>query len=192
MIELGDFFDTLADRWDEICVHDADKLNYILEHAGIEPGMHLLDIGCGTGVLEQFLLTWQPGKIVAVDLSPRMIERARDKYRTPLVDFRCMDVLDIRSEVFDVLLAYSVYPHFEDPQRMLNHFSRLLKPGGRLVVCHSESREMINGHHRKNAGRQSDGLPPATELARLMEPLFDLEYLEDNDRLYMVCGTKKG
>ena len=46
MIELGDFFDTLADRWDEICVHDAAKLKYILEHSGIDSGMHLPESGC--------------------------------------------------------------------------------------------------------------------------------------------------
>ena len=89
MNKVADFSDTLADRWDELCYHDPEKLNDILQRTGLRKGLRILDIGCGTGVLESYLLPYSPLQIVGVDISPGMIEKARSKYATPIVDFRC-------------------------------------------------------------------------------------------------------
>ena len=90
---------------------------------------------------------------MGVDISPEMIEKARSKYATPIVDFRCQDVRDIRGESFDYIIAYSVFPHFQKPEKLISHLAGLLPVGGKLVVCHSESRDRINGHHDKHAGK---------------------------------------
>ena len=150
-----------------------------------------MDIGCGTGVLEGYLLPYSPLQIVGVDISPGMIEKARSKYATPIVDFRCQDVRDIRGESFDYIIAYSVFPHFQEPEKLISHLAGLLPVGGKLVVCHSESRDRINGHHDKHAGKLSEGLPPAEELARMLSPFFTVNTMEDSDRLYMISATRK-
>ena len=85
MNKVADFSDTLADRWDELCYHDPEKLNDILRRTGLRKGLRILDIGCGTGVLESYLLPYSPLQIVGVDISPGMIEKARSKYATPIV-----------------------------------------------------------------------------------------------------------
>ena len=77
MNKVADFFDTLADRWDELCYHDPEKLNDILQRTGLRKGLRILDIGCGTGVLESYLLPYSPLQIVGVDISPGMIKKAR-------------------------------------------------------------------------------------------------------------------
>ena len=105
MNKVADFSDTLADRWDELCYHDPEKLNDILRRTGLRKGLRILDIGCGTGVLESYLLPYSPLQIVGVDISPGMIEKARSKYATPIVDFRCQDVRDIRGKSFDYILS---------------------------------------------------------------------------------------
>ena len=153
MNKVADFSDTLAYRWDELCYHDPEKLNDILRRTGLRKGLRILDIGCGTGVLESYLLPYSPLQIVGVDISPEMIEKARSKYATPIVDFRCQDVRDIRGESFDYIIAYSVFPHFQKPEKLISHLAGLLPVGGKLVVCHSESRDRINGHHDKHAGK---------------------------------------
>lgn len=84
MNKVADFSDTLADRWDELCYHDPEKLNDILRRTGLRKGLRILDIGCGTGVLESYLLPYSPLQIVGVDISPGMIEKARSKYATPI------------------------------------------------------------------------------------------------------------
>ena len=60
MNKVADFSDTLADRWDELCYHDPEKLNDILRRTGLRKGLRILDIGCGTGVLESYLLPYSP------------------------------------------------------------------------------------------------------------------------------------
>ena len=178
-------------RWDELCYHDPEKLNDILRRTGLRKGLRILDIGCGTGVLESYLLPYSPLQIVGVDISPGMIEKARSKYATPIVDFRCQDVRDIRGKSFDYIIAYSVFPHFQEPEKLISHLAGLLPVGGKLVVCHSESRDRINGHHDKHAGKLSEGLPPVEELARMLSPFFTVSTMEDSDRLYMISATRK-
>lgn len=41
---------------------------------------------------------------------PRMIEQARSKYAVNTIDFHCMDVMDMKDEQFDFIIAYSVFP----------------------------------------------------------------------------------
>ena len=106
-------------------------------------------------------------------------------------DFRCQDVRDIRGESFDYIIAYSVFPHFQEPEKLISHLAGLLLVGGKLVVCHSESRDRINGHHDKHAGKLSEGLPPVEELARMLSPFFTVNTMEDSDRLYMISATRK-
>ena len=150
MNKVADFFDTLADRWDELCYHDPEKLNDILRRTGLRKGLRILDIGCGTGVLESYLLPYS-----------------------------------------DYIIAYSVFPHFQEPEKLISHLAGLLPVGGKLVVCHSESRDRINGHHDKHAGKLSEGLPPVEELARMLSPFFTVNTMEDSDRLYMISATRK-
>lgn len=190
MNQVVAFFDSIADRWDELCTHDSGKLQYILKQTTLGKGMRILDVGCGTGVLESYLLPHSPSQIVAVDVSQQMIVRARSKYAVPTVDFRCLDVMELKDETFDYIIAYSVFPHFEEPQKLIAHLAGLLCPGGELVICHSEGRDSINGHHDKHAGKLSQGLPPAELLGRWMEPYFTIRTKEDNDRLYIVGGIR--
>ena len=43
MNKVADFSDTLADRWDELCYHDPEKLNDILRRTGLRKGLRILD-----------------------------------------------------------------------------------------------------------------------------------------------------
>lgn len=190
MNEIALFFDTLADRWDELCYHDPEKIAYILNRTSLKKGLRILDIGCGTGILESYLLPSSPSQIVGVDLSPGMIRKARAKYAVPCVEFRCADVLDMQGECFDYIIAYSVFPHFKEPEKIISHLATLLTPGGELVICHSESREKINKHHDRHAGNLSFGLPSASEITRFMHPFFKIRIVEETDRLYLVSGIR--
>ncbi|RHJ91457.1 class I SAM-dependent methyltransferase [Bacteroides sp. AM07-16] len=191
MNTIADFFDTIADRWDELCTHDPDKINRILKQTSLHKGMRILDVGCGTGILEQFLLPYSPSMIVAIDISPLMIERAQSKYAVKNVDFRNIDVLDINKEQFNYIIAYSVFPHFEHQQEIIRHLAALLLPEGELVICHSEGRDKINAHHNQHASKLSFGLPSAQELANWMKPYFDIQTIHDTDQYYLVSGKRK-
>ena len=195
MNRIAAFFDTLAPEWDAICYHNPEKIRTILSLADIRENAHILDVGCGTGILESYLLPYRPRQITAIDISPEMIAQARLKYEAEAdtIRFREQDVMDIREEVFDYMLIYSVYPHFPEPRKMIRQAAALLRRGGRLVIAHSESKEKINRHHNRHAGGGiSSQLPPAREVAALLEPYFRIEATIDTSQLYMVSGVSRG
>jgi ubiquinone/menaquinone biosynthesis C-methylase UbiE len=75
------FFDGIADKWDgwddlEVL---GRRLAAGLEEMGVAPHETVLDVGCGTGNLTKALLArlGPNGRVIAADISPRMVEVAR-------------------------------------------------------------------------------------------------------------------
>lgn len=190
MNQVKDFFNKLAPQWDTLCVHNKEKIKTLLHLVAIKEEATILDIGCGTGILETFLLHYNPNAIVAVDLAEQMIEEAVKKYDDPRITFRCMDVMQIEKEQYDYIFIYSAFPHFKDVEGLLQKIEHLLLPGGKVIICHSESRDKINGHHEAKASDVSCGLPEAKVLAERMSTYFRIEASIDNEAFYMVIGRK--
>lgn len=82
MNQIETFFDTMAERWDAVCVHDPGKIRTILDRTNLRQNARILDVGCGTGILESYLLPYEPLQIVAIDIAGQMIEKARRNNRT--------------------------------------------------------------------------------------------------------------
>lgn len=190
MNEMREYFDALASQWDARCVHDPKKIRRILESCQLTRESRVLDIACGTGVLAPFLGEWNPAEIMGIDLSPKMIEIARRKHGAQ-VTYLCQDVLEYEGGPFDVAIVYSAFPHFLQPERLLQKAWDLLIPQGRLVIAHSQSRAEINAIHSGGASKISRGLMPATQLAALMESRFLVEEIIDDQQMYLVAGRKK-
>jgi len=150
---IRDFFDKHALGWDSMipaeCVARAEE---IIAALPMGCGERVLDVGCGTGVLFPMLRSnvGNEGGIVAVDLSFLMLRQAAAKVCGQKVLLLQADTTDapFASASFDWVIAYSVFPHFLDQQQAIIELARVLKPGGRLVICHSKSREDINAFHR--------------------------------------------
>lgn len=196
MNRIAAFFDTMAAGWDALCYHNPEKIRTILSLTDIRPDADILDVGCGTGILESFLLPYHPRQITGIDISPEMIAHARLKYAGygDSIRFECRNLMDmdIAHESFDYILIYSVYPHFPEPPALIRQAAGLLRRGGKLTIAHSESREDINRHHRQyTTGSISSELPPAREVAALLEPYFRIEVLIDTAQLYMVSGLSR-
>ncbi len=49
--EVIDFFDNIADKWDEMEIRSDEVINKIMDNGGIEEGVSVLDVACGTGTL---------------------------------------------------------------------------------------------------------------------------------------------
>lgn len=95
----------------------------------------LLDLGCGTGSLS-LLAAARGHRIAAVDLSPRMAERARVKLAGTGAEVLIGDAArpPVRGRTFDVVLARHVVWALPDPEAALRHWWSLLRPGGRLIL----------------------------------------------------------
>lgn len=190
MHNIAAFFNEKAVVWDTLCFHDPAKIVHMLDVLDIPPTAHILDVGCGTGVLEPHLLGFAPARILAIDVAEKMIVEARKKLTHPLVTFACENVFALQGQ-FDVICLYSVFPHFQDPQVLFEKLMDLLKPGGKVMIFHSESKETINGYHTQNANSVSHGLPDVETLAAMMQPYFSVVAMEDTTSHYYIAGQKE-
>lgn len=104
----------------------------LLEFVPEDAGQSILDVGCGTGSLTAQLAD-RAGRVVGVDSSPSMVERARRLH--PDVDFAVCDALELPFEgEFDVVFSNAVFHWIGDHDALLRAVRRVLKPGG-VLVC---------------------------------------------------------
>jgi SAM-dependent methyltransferase len=93
----------------------------------------ILEVGCGWGALADWVGRETGAEVVAVDLSPRMVELAREGG----VEAQVGDVQDLpfADDEFDVAIAAWMLYHVPDLDRGIAELARVLRPGGRLVVA---------------------------------------------------------
>lgn len=194
MDEIAAYFDERADSWDESgCSGESRVQGAVLSLVDLKPGDTVLDLGCGTGVMIPFYLAAQAGKIVAVDVSEKMVERAREKFGgEPSVELRASDALSLdEGERFDAAVIYNAYPHFPDKLALVEKVYRLLKPSGRFVVAHGSGKDAINRHHEAVAAGVSCGLRAASEESVLWADKFKIEALVDTPGFYAFSGVRR-
>ena len=191
--EVSAFFDLLADSWDSGMVKYQWKIDKILGVAEVMQGKTVLDVACGTGVLISDYLSRNVKKCVAVDISERMVEIAKNKFsQYDNVDFLCADAEQYEfSENFDCVVIYNAFPHFADRERLFENLSKCLETGGRITVAHGMSRESLMNHHSGIAEKVSTVLPEAENLAEIMKAYFDVDTVISTDELYIVSGINK-
>ncbi|MGB5926356.1 MAG: methyltransferase domain-containing protein [Dehalococcoidia bacterium] len=198
-MQLQEYFDQLAPTWDKELTQERLKcLGKIVKELGIKPGYYVLDIGSGTGVLLPFLIAEldNEGKIVALDFSMEMLVQAQAKDFPPIVGFAQADVLTIPLPDNSVHLAIcnSAFPHFSDKVRALKEIARVLRNNGRMVICHTMSREMLNRLHQSIGGAvANDLLPDEFQLRRLIKQAgLKITHFEDSSERYLVIVEKSG
>lgn len=161
------FFDTIAREWDSMEVLSLpEKVSSILDACDVEPGMHILDLGTGTGVLlpELARRVGSQGQITAVDISSGMLAEAVRKNAdlSPTPEFLCRDIeKDTLEGRFHRIFLYCVYPHLESPLATISRLRNYnLLPGGRIIIAFPCSEEFINNIHNEKEV-ESEQLPTA-------------------------------
>jgi ubiquinone/menaquinone biosynthesis C-methylase UbiE len=101
-------------------------------------GLHVLDLGCGTGASTRALLRAAPrARITAVDASAGMLRRARAKPWPAHVRFRHLTAEELATAgqgPYDAVFAAYLLRNVTDPDGVLEIVRSLLRPGGRLAV----------------------------------------------------------
>ncbi len=103
-----------------------------------KPGERVLDVACGTGTSTASLAK-RGARVIGVDFSAGMIEQAR--VRHPELEFIEADAmaLPFGDDEFDAVTISFGLRNVADPHAALAEFYRVLKPGGRIVVCEFSS-----------------------------------------------------
>ena len=185
------FFDRCAPEWDADMIRNESVIQTILDNAGVCAGIDVLDVACGTGVLIPDYLNRSVHSVTGIDISPEMIRIAEKKFPQESVNLICGDVESAQFDrQFDCVMVYNAFPHFPDPQRLIERLSGLLAPGGTLTVAHGMSRRAIDGHHSGPASKVSVGLMSEDELAGIFAKNLRVTVKISDDRMYQVAGVK--
>ncbi len=132
------YFDELAGRfgkdyvpgrsWKALAEALIKSLNY----------RRVADLGAGEGTLSQ-LLAQRAEQVIAIDLSPKMVEYAQKlaiSNGLPNVEFRIGDIEEppIAEKSIDLAILSQALHHAEHPQKAIDSAYRILAPGGRIII----------------------------------------------------------
>lgn len=120
-----------------------DCTEHALRAAGIEPGMRVLDVGCGPGDVSfaAARLVGPTGSVLGVDAAAEVIELARNRaveQGLETVEFRENTIDDlVLDEPVDAVVGRLILMHLPDPVDALRRLAGFVRPGG--VIAFSEN-----------------------------------------------------
>lgn len=120
-------------------IRDADALALLVEASGAGADDTVLDVACGPGLVACAFAA-RVRHVTGIDLTPAMLDRARDVAReqhATNVTWHCGDVvpLPFAAGAFSVVVSRFAFHHFPDPARVLAEMRRVCRPGGRVAVA---------------------------------------------------------
>ncbi len=160
---------------------DMDQINKLVEVIHPNQKSLMLDIGCGNGLIAEYISDFSGAHITGIDYSPEAIQQARE--RTPLKHDRLsfqvgnMDDLDFQPHSFDTMISIDTLYMPTDLDRTLRTMVALLKPGGQMAIYYSQ---MIWDKPDDRQSLQSDHTPLALTLKRQGLSFRTWDYSEQN------------
>ncbi|MGL4402221.1 MAG: class I SAM-dependent methyltransferase [Fusobacteriaceae bacterium] len=144
-----DFFNRMAEK-----NHGDSYKHYktVLSWIDGEETRKILDLGCGKGeLLEEIKIKFdncenqKQFQLFGVDISPKMIEKARLK--NDEIEFKIGDSenLEFSDNFFEVITCLNSFHHYENPEKSLAEMYRVLTPGGNLILGEIYILEILRG-----------------------------------------------
>jgi 2-polyprenyl-3-methyl-5-hydroxy-6-metoxy-1,4-benzoquinol methylase len=131
-------------------------MNYVEKNAPYE---HVLDFGCGSGVMLPFLCGISQ-RVTAIDIDLLPLERVSRLHAFPanlqVHDAREVSLKDLPKASFDIIVATDVLEHVADLSGTLTDMEALLKPGGQIVIS-GPTENILYKIGRKLAGPEYSG-----------------------------------
>lgn len=118
-------------------IQDKIEIKRLCKMSDLEKGAKVLEIGCGDGKGATLITKYfSPSHIEAIDLDPKMIERAQKRNKNSSVHFQVGDAaqLPFASDTFDAIFDFGIIHHIPNWHDCLKELYRVLKPGGQLIL----------------------------------------------------------
>ncbi len=144
------------------------KLDLVCRKLGLQPGMRVLDVGCGWGSLAVHMASRYGVRVVAVTVASKQVEWAQKRIAEAglghLVEVRLQDYRDVDDGPYDAVAAVGILEHVgTDLPAYPRTIHRLLRPGGRFLH-HAISRPPREGYRARSATFLSRYVFPDAEL----------------------------
>jgi len=116
-----------------------DCQSKVISLLDVKEDIHFLDVGCGTGwaIREAATLFNNKGLFYGIDLSPKMIEKAKENF-SGKENFHFIkanaESIPLDGDFFDIIICTNSFHHYLHPDRVMNEFYRLLRKGGKVYV----------------------------------------------------------
>ena len=150
MGDAGQVTGTAAEVYDELLLpaHFNQWAPRVAELAGLRPGMRVLDVACGTGVLSLVAadLVKPDGSVVGLDLNPGMLDVGMRK--APHIDWQeaPAEAIPFADATFDSVVSQFGLMFFQDKVLGIREMLRVLRPAGTLAIAVWDSLENVNGY----------------------------------------------
>jgi ubiquinone/menaquinone biosynthesis C-methylase UbiE len=145
-----------------------------------EKEFRILDMGCGTGQLYEDLRANFTGRKIGytgVDLSPAMIEAAREKRPGASFTVSGIDDYTAGDGAFDCIVCAHSFPYYPDKKGAIEKFHRMLAPGGTLLLVQGS----VNGLYDRiiltiiKAGAWKGEYPGIEKMNGMLKDLFSVK-----------------
>ena len=158
------------------------KLDLVCRKIGLEPGMKVLDIGCGVGAFAKFAAEEYGAEVVGVTVSLEQVKLGNERCQGLPVELKLQDYRDVQGE-YDRVISIGVMEHVgsKNYRTYMEVVDRTLKPGG-IGFFHTigDNKSQSGTNAWTNKYIFPNGmLPSIAQLARAMEGLFVVEDLHN-------------
>ena len=165
MDELAQFKERQKEGWKNFApleVVTMPAAARLVQFAGVRSGDRVLDIGCGTGVVA-VTAARLGANVRAADLTPELLERARENARIGNVDIEWLEAdvekLPFLDGEFDFVLSQFAHMFAPRPEVAVSEMLRVLRPGGTIAFA-TWPPEMLVGRTQALSARYAPPLPP--------------------------------
>ncbi|ABN70394.1 Methyltransferase type 11 [Staphylothermus marinus F1] len=128
------------------------KYNYVFEELRLVPGKNILDIGCGTGLLIEYLLSKKLDlfhRYLCIDPSIEMLKKAIDKYRDPRIIYilSYAEDLDLIDQSIDSIFMFTVWDNIHETNKksILKKIKNSLTKEGYAIITTIPRNKIYDG-----------------------------------------------
>jgi ubiquinone/menaquinone biosynthesis C-methylase UbiE len=152
-----------------LCQHgiaDMLEVNLLIEVLGIRKGQHVLDLGCGNGMITELISDATGAHLTGIDASrvgiQQALERTQPKRQRLAFEAGNLNLMELPKSAFDAILFIDTL-YFLEREAVIRSAQAALKPGGQIGFCYTQwwdegdPRELLQ--------------PDSTELAEILNQL---------------------
>lgn len=161
----------------------------------IKPGQTVLDLGSGNGI-QAYAFSEKvgpTGAVYGVDITPEMLEAARQKFSRPNLYFVQGDItkLPFAENMFDLVTSNCVINHAADKAKVYKEIFNVLKPGGQFVIGDVCALDTITAEEANDPVKIAEcwaGAIPREKYLKIIQEAGFTQVLVRSTREYMKAG----